>query len=376
VSADEEPGELADDLVTAGLYDPGAGDAAAMLELLEFLVDEVGASIPELVQAQEDNRLMSLAAFRTIRPEGVRRTLSDTAALAGITNELATRLWRAAGFPDPRPFERRFGDPDVAFFDLMRVGAGMLGDEPILQLVRTLGNAAQQIAEAEIALVRTQMEAPLVAGQRYVDAARTYRDLVAELFPRVVDAIDTLHRHHVEAIARRYSGARPSSTNVVPLAVGFADLCGFTGLSAQLEAEELGAMLATFEGVTGDVVAAVGANVVKRIGDALMFVTNAPGVACALALDLIESCASARLPKLRAGVAFGDVIVRHGDFYGPVVNLAARLVAEADPGTALTDGSLHTRLAKVRGRYGFVPVGRLSLAGFGEPVEAYQLLWP
>ena len=75
-------------------------------------------------------------------------------------------------------------------------------------------------------------------------------------------------------------------------------------------------MLARFEATTGDVIAAAGANVAKRIGDAVMFVTNAPGVACALALELIEACARERLPKLRVGLAVGDVIVRQGDFYG------------------------------------------------------------
>ena len=50
-------------------------------------------------------------------------------------------------------------------------------------------------------------------------------------------------------------------------------------------------MLDRFEATTGDVIAAAGANVVKRIGDAVMFVTNAPGVACALALELLEACA-------------------------------------------------------------------------------------
>jgi adenylate cyclase len=368
--------EHADDLVAAGLYDPAAKDAVAVLELLEFLLDDVGASIPELVEADLDNRLMSLAAFRAIRPEGERRTLPETAKLAEVSPELALRFWRAAGFPDPREFERRFSDADVAFFDLMRVGAGFLGEQPVLQLVRTLGSASAQIAEAEIALVRTQMEAPLIAGEKYVDAARAYRDLVSELFPRVVDTIDTLHRHHVDAITRRYGGSRPSATNVVPLAVGFADLCGFTGLSERLTAGELGELLESFEGLTGDVVAAAGASVVKRIGDALMFITNAPGIACTVSLDLIETCASARLPKLRAGVAFGDVIVRHGDFYGSVVNLAARLVAAAEPGTAITDVTLRDRLARVRGRYSFIPVGRLALAGFGEAVESYQLLRP
>ncbi len=135
-------------------------------------------------------------------------------------------------------------------------------------------------------------------------------------------------------------------------------------------------MLDRFEAATGDVIAAAGANVVKRIGDAVMFVTNAPGIACSLALDLLEACAAARLPKLRVGIAFGDVMVRQGDFYGPTVNLAARLVSSAEAGTALADAGLQGRLARVRGGYAFVAAGRYRLAGFVEPVEAYQLLRP
>jgi len=364
-----------EDLIAAGLYDPSAPHAAERLELLLFLADEVGASIPELVQADEEDRLLSIAAFRAIRPEA-RFTLAEVAAEAGTDVDFAARVWRAAGFPNPRPFERRFGPADVAMFELLRVGAEFVGEGGMLQLVRTLGQATAQIAESEIALVRSTMEAPLSAQQRWVDIARGYRDVVASLFPRVVEALDTLHRHQVDAIARRYVGSTPNPTNVVPLAVGFADLCGFTGLSTRLAADELGRMLADFEAVTGDTVAAAGASVVKRIGDALMFVTNAPGVACALSLDLIEACGRARLPKLRAGVTFGDVIVRQGDFYGPVVNLAARLVAAAEPGTALTDESLQQRLARVRGRYTFVPAGRLELHGLTEAVAAYQLLRP
>lgn len=362
-----------DDFVAAGVYDPGAPDAAERLALLRFLTDEVGASIPEIVQAHEEDRLLSFSAFRAIRPGGT-STLAETAARAGVETEFAARVWRAAGFPDPRPFERRFGDGDVAMLELFRLARDLVGEEAVLQLVRALGQATAQVAESEIALVRSTMEAPLTAHERWADVARMYRDVVVALFPRVAGAFDTLHRHAVDTIARRYVGSTPTPANVVPLAVGFADMCGFTGLSARLEPEQLGAMLARFEATTGDVVAAAGASVVKRIGDALMYVTNAPGIACALALDLVETCARASLPKLRAGVAFGEVIVRHGDFYGPVVNLAARLVAAAAPGTVVTDGSMHGRLARVRGPYAFAPVGRLDLQGFDEPVEAYQLL--
>ena len=61
--------------------------------------------------------------------------------------------------------------------------------------------------------------------------------------------------------------------------------------------------------------------------------------------------------------------MRQGDFYGPTVNLAARLVASAEPGTALTDAGLHARLARVRAGYGFAPAGRFQLAGFDEPAR-------
>ena len=122
-------------------------------------------------------------------------------------------------------------------------------------------------------------------------------------------------------------------------------------------------------------IAAAGANVVKRIGDAVMFVTNAPGIACALALELIEACTRERLPKLRVGLAVGDVIVRQGDFYGPTVNLAARLVASAEPGTALADVALHGRLSqRARPATASSPPASFQLAGFDEPVEVFQLL--
>jgi class 3 adenylate cyclase len=365
-----------DDFEAAGLYDPDATDAALRLEVLRFFTDDVGASIPEIVQALEEDRLLSMAAFRTIRPGGPRLTLTQIAERAGVSVTLAAQVWRAAGFPDPRPFERRFGELDITFLETIRIACELVGEDSALQLSRTLGSASAQVAEAEIALLRSRMEAPLFADGKFVEVARNYRDTAEALLPRVVEAFDALHRHQIEAIGRRYSGSSPSVANVVPLAVGFADLSGYTGISAELDPEALGRMLDRFEAVTGDVVAAVGANVVKRIGDAVMYVTNAPGIGCTLGLDLIEACAALRLPKLRVGVAFGDVIVRQGDFYGPTVNLAARLVAAAEPGTVLADAELQGRLGGIRGRYAFVPAGRLTLSGFETPVEAFQLLRP
>jgi adenylate cyclase len=368
-----ETGENVADLVAAGLYDPDAPDAAARLELYEYLLD-LGVSIPEMTN--NEHGLLSLAAFRSVRPEVGRCTFSDAADQAGVDRAFALRVWRAAGFPDPRPYERSFSARDVSMFELARSLQRLVGTDLVVQLMRTIGESTARIAEAEVALLRANVEAPLVAEQQLVAVAKAYVTVADEVLPRVVDAIDTLHRHHIEMIGRRYSdaGTVPSAANLAYLAVGFADLAGYTGLSQELDPAELGAMLSNFEGITGDVIAAAGAHVVKRIGDAVMFVTSAPGVACAVALDLMDACARARLPRLRIGLAFGSVIGRQGDFHGPTVNLAARLVSAAEPGVVLTDNALAQRLARLDDRLSFHPAGRYTLAGFPNPLEVFQLL--
>jgi class 3 adenylate cyclase len=364
-----------DDFVAAGLYNPDC-DPKALLELLEFLTDEVGASIPELVQATETSGLFSFAAFRRLREGREIFTITEAAAEAGIDRDLAIAIWRAAGLPEPRTFERRCGPSDVDMFRLFMTLSDVVDRDLMLQLVRTIGEAVGRVADAEIALLRSNVEEPLRQSDQYVEVARSYMTIAEDFMPRVTEAMDTLHRHHLQLIGRRYSevGAPTSALNVVQLAVGFADLAGYTGLSHELEPSDFATMIARFETTTGDVITKVGATVVKRIGDAVMFIANAPGIACSLAVELVDACARQGLPKLRVGVAFGDVMVRQGDFYGRTVNLAARLVSVAEPGTALADEALHTRLATVRAGYAFAPTGWYELAGFPEPVPAYQLL--
>ncbi len=41
------------------------------------------------------------------------------------------------------------------------------------------------------------------------------------------------------------------------------------------------------------------------------------------------------MPEAHAGIAVGRFVVRDGDVYGNVVNLAARIAAHAQPGEAL-----------------------------------------
>jgi adenylate cyclase len=120
------------------------------------------------------------------------------------------------------------------------------------------------------------------------------------------------------------------------MAVGFADMVGFTVLSQHLGDEELAAVVARFEELAHDTVVALGGRVVKMIGDEVMFVVQSASGAAQIGLSLAEAYASDDLlSDVRVALAVGPVLVKDGDFYGPVVNLASRLVNVARPGTVL-----------------------------------------
>ncbi|MHB8328545.1 MAG: adenylate cyclase regulatory domain-containing protein [Acidimicrobiales bacterium] len=89
-------------LAAAGLYDPGATDAAGRRALLEFLAEE-GCSLEELLQAEARGRLFALSGDRILRPERDRYTLRQVAERCAVDVALARRVWRTLGLADPGP---------------------------------------------------------------------------------------------------------------------------------------------------------------------------------------------------------------------------------------------------------------------------------
>ena len=117
------------------------------------------------------------------------------------------------------------------------------------------------------------------------------------------------------------------------MAVGFADMVGFTMLSQHLSDRELAAVVSRFEELAHDIVTSMGGRVVKMIGDEAMFVVSSAADAARIGLALAEAYADDDLlSDVRVALAIGPVLVQDGDFYGPVVNLASRLVGDRQPG--------------------------------------------
>jgi adenylate cyclase len=77
-----------------------------------------------------------------------------------------------------------------------------------------------------------------------------------------------------------------------------------------------------------------------------MFVTDTMPTAALVAVRLTErSIGDELLPETRAGIAAGRLVAREGDYFGPVVNLAARLTEIARPGSVLAPAELGDAIA-------------------------------
>ena len=358
-------------LRAAHVYDPNAADAAQQLALLERL-DERGLGPDALLSAQRLGTIVWAAFEHLIRP-GRRRTTTEVAQTTGLSADELRRLWRAWGFPDPATDEACWTEADIDAIGIIRQTSAIAGIDWGMAIARAAGTALSRVAEAEVAFVRSTIEAPLHEQQApWATLLLQYERVIGELLPAAAKLLDTLHRHHLTEFRRRYAMAlEPSASNVVDVVVGFADITGSTALVERLHLAELEHALAVFEERTTDLIARVGATLVKRLGDGVMFVANDATIACRLALDLVAAFPAAEaLPSVRVGLAAGVVAALRGDYFGPAVHRAARVVAVAAPRTVYVD-------AEVVGRcepdaLAFASIGDRSLPGFDRPVELFE----
>jgi adenylate cyclase len=158
--------------------------------------------------------------------------------------------------------------------------------------------------------------------------------------------------------------------------VGFADLVGYTSSVRGASPAALAAIISRFEAHVADIVGSFGGRVVKLIGDEAMFVVGDPLAACELALALRRALAEdPRLPSVRIALATGPVVSHRGDYFGDVVNLAARLVKAAQPDEVLVSESLAEAGTEAAG----VTFERATLAplkGYEDAVGVYRLQTP
>jgi adenylate cyclase len=289
------------------------------------------------------------------------------AARAGVDVEYVMKLSLAVGLPPRSPDDPIYDARDVRLFEVSMAGPLLFGEERSLRFSRVVGSSLARIAEAAVSMFQVTYEDPAKHGKK------TERE-IAEQSVRGIQSLETvrallhdLFTAHVATAIRRFREARPRhSPETANMAVGFVDLVGFTTLAHRVSPSELAAVVARFEDAAYDIASVHDGRVVKLVGDEVMFVTRDPVAACDVALELVERFAGDASVKPRGGIAFGELVVRAGDYYGPVVNLASRVAQIAVPGEMLV--TTEVAAAATGSRFRFEPAGKRMLKGFAEPV--------
>lgn len=150
----------------------------------------------------------------------------------------------------------------------------------------------------------------------------------------------------------------------------FADLVGFTAF-AEAEGDHAAARAAdrlqwaTRRALHGD------AALVKTLGDGVMIVAATPAAATQTALALVGLVeGEPGTPRVSVGLHRGVAIEVGRDYVGSAVNVAARLVEQAEPGQVLCTDSV---AALLDGTAVAVPLGATSLKGVRELVAVHEL---
>jgi adenylate cyclase len=358
------------DFERLGLYDPSAPDADTRLALLRYLVDR-GATGDELVEAGREHRLPALSSVLVRRQRAPRITPRQLAAMGVMPLETFDAVWRAAGLPAIDPDAPVLFDADGEVFAAFDAGAAVFGEDVTLQFTRVVGAALATIADAALAIFGITVEPEFAAGERdELDFTKVAEAASAMLVNQVPLVIAGLFRHHVEAAIDRYQAMGEGERAV--LAVGFLDVVGSTNLTWDVGAAAVGSALSQFERRAAEEIATHGGRLVKTIGDEVMFVATSADDAALIALELARFAdAHPILTSVRGAVAWGEAVRGFGDFYGPVVNLAARMVKAAEPGAVVVDVGFAAALSGSVART--VPLGERALRGFDEPVPLFAL---
>ena len=260
---------------------------------------------------------------------------------AGVPLEVATELWRLLGFAHQPDDAVAFTRADVQALEYTHdlVKLGILSPERQAALVRTWGRSFARLAEWQTRLLTdVALESP--------DPVARVGDLASDVLPRVEALQDYVWRRHLASAGARLMASDSAGSDTSRLAVVFVDIVGFTSRSKELTETELVQWIEYFEAECSGLVLDHGGRVIKNIGDEVLYVADdIVGAAdAALTMTARGTDRADEFPEVRAGVAYGDVVSRLGDVFGPTVNIASRLTSIARPGSVLINRGAHDAL--------------------------------
>ncbi len=364
----------------AGLYDRRDRGAAERRALLEYLTER-GATIEQMVDAHRRGTLPGVAGDLVTQGTTPSATVSEIAARGGLPVALVLRILMAAGIP-AEPDTEVPADLDglLAAFEQ---GAAVMGEDAILAFTRVLGAAAANVAESAIALFFAELgpgtvrEGPdELARAKLSEAATVAFTTVPDVLGRMVmDAFERAQRRAEEArswLAPFAGGEVDVEGPTEIVALGFVDLVGSTAWAQRLNLREQNLALTRFESAAWSSAVRAGGRLVKTIGDEVFFAAPTADAACRIGVEVCRAAAEDDvLPPARGAVGVGVAIPREGDYFGPLVNLLARLVKVGAPGELVATEAAVAELSPHA--WSVRPLEPVEVRGLEGPVQAFHV---
>ena len=336
----------------------------------------LGLERGEAEQAVAEHRVaLALVSRLLVTERGL--TVEEAAAELSIPVEYLVARDDALGLPP----DVQYSDQDVEelrpLVDLLQ----LLSPEAVLRSMRADAQALTRIAMSNLQLVNAEIAQHIRSeGGGDVAVALALAEAARTLMPATVPLLSSSFRRILTHLLSTeiVAAASRGSAEDVPLTVGFIDVVGYTSLSARIDPDGLDEILEAFESRCYAMAGRhEGVQLVKFLGDAAMYISVDPVPLAHTLLEVVEGAPDdsplADAP-MKGGMAAGPVLARGGDYFGPPVNMAARLTDHARPGAVLADEHLRSELAGLETRR--VPPMRLRGLGLRRPIRVREAAEP
>jgi class 3 adenylate cyclase len=168
-------------------------------------------------------------------------------------------------------------------------------------------------------------------------------------------------------------------TRETQLAVLFADISGSTRLYEMLGDATAHALVGKYIALLIEEIQRQSGTLIKTIGDEVMATFPTAEAAAVAACEMqervsVEATRDATAIAVRIGFISGRALLDDGDVYGDIVNLAARLTAQAKVGQILTEGETVSRL-KALTQQACRQIDLTQVRGKNVEIAVFELMW-
>ena len=250
-----------------------------------------------------------------------------------------------------------------------------------------MGQATELVAELEVLCseyplreeLRAQHMLALYRSGRQAEALRAYQKTRTYLLEELgLDTSTRLRQLEQQILNHDPALELEVQPQIETLAFLLTDIEDSTVLW-ELQTEEMRAAVERHDRIVRAALESAGGRIVKRVGDGIDTVFADVGAAVAAAEEIQRELAAVDLLEtgqllVRMAIDVGEVESRDGDYFGPVLNRAGRILATGHGGQVLLSADAHAALAAGEAGWQAKALGEYRFKGIGSPVHVFQLL--